>query len=179
MLVGPISNGVMGILLMLIPVQMQAKQLEVNPLTPVQIEPSGVPGLGFSTDASTIAGQFRAFDESFIECWRGLHFFARDGWGGLLTTWITCGVSAEHGIFAWLTCTGIVLVGIMVFNLAPVPILNGGHVLFLMAEALGFKPSGRVIHWLAVLGLLVVLLSFSGMVFADFRWLAAHFRELL
>lgn len=178
MIVGPISNGLLGMLFLLVPVLMQGRQLVSYSPVATQLRPSGVPGLGLSEEKSTVVGQYRVFDESFVEYFRALHFAGSDDWGGPVTFVITCGVAAHSDIYAWVSCTGILLVGIMVFNLVPMPVLNGGHLLILFFESVGCKLSPAVLGKLHIAGLFVVLPMWSLLFYRDYRWISAHLGDL-
>lgn len=179
MMVGPTSNGLLGILLLLVPVSTQGRQLISYSPVETQLKPTGVPGLGLSEEKSTVVGQYRVFDESFVEYFRALHFARSDDWGGPVTFVITCGVAARSDIYAWVSCTGILLVGIMVVNLVPMPALNGGHLLILFLESVGCKLSHAVIGKLHMAGLFVVLPMWILVFYRDYRWISAHLGELL
>lgn len=178
MTVGPISNGVMGILLILIPVLMQARQIVIDPAAETKIAPASVPHLALESEKSTISGQMQFFDATFVEFWRGLHLFSGGSWGGMLSSFITSGVAARYDIYAWLTCTGIILVGIMIMNLIPVPVLNGGHLVILLCELCGVKLPKTAVEKLHMAGLLAVLIMFVSMCILDIKWIAAHLAEL-
>jgi regulator of sigma E protease len=78
--------------------------------------------------------------------------------------------SARLGLDAFLAFMGLVSVNLAVLNLLPIPVLDGGQFLFLLAEAVRRKPLSRVIRErLTMVGLVLVvllmLLAFSN----DFR----------
>lgn len=81
MTVGPISNGVMGMLLMMIPVLMQSHQIVVDSAAKMQITSVAVPHLALTSEKSTISGQSQFFDSTFVEFWKGMHLFGRGSWG--------------------------------------------------------------------------------------------------
>lgn len=81
MTVGPISNGVMGMLLMMIPVLMQSHQIVVDSAAEMQITSVAVPHLALTSEKSTISGQLQFFDSTVVEFWKGMHLFGRGSWG--------------------------------------------------------------------------------------------------
>lgn len=76
------------------------------------------------------------------------------------------GQSAEMGLTAFLKFLGVVSVSLGVLNLLPVPVLDGGHLLFFAIEALKGSPvSERVQMYFQQLGM---FLLFALMLFAVF-----------
>ncbi len=65
----------------------------------------------------------------------------------------------------WLT-TAFISIILAVMNLLPIPALDGGHILFLLVEAVtGRQPSDRVMQWMETIGLgllaILMLVAFS------------------
>lgn len=74
------------------------------------------------------------------------------------------GDAASQGALTLILVIAQVSVGIGIVNLLPIPVLDGGHLLFHAYEALtGKPPSDRILNILMVLGLMAVL---SMMIFA-------------
>jgi regulator of sigma E protease len=75
------------------------------------------------------------------------------------------GSSAQQGIISFIGFIALLSVFLGVFNLLPVPVLDGGHMVYLLAEVVQGKPVSEKIQMLASqLGLaLVVSLSVLAM----------------
>ncbi len=87
-----------------------------------------------------------------------------DNLGGPLTMADYAGRSASLGIGAYLSYLALVSVSLGVFNLLPLPVLDGGHLLYYLYEALtGRPPSPEWLDAMQRVGLaaLVVLMVFS------------------
>jgi regulator of sigma E protease len=78
------------------------------------------------------------------------------------------GKSAQGGIVTFLTFLGLVSVSLAVLNLLPIPLLDGGHLLFYLIEWVNGKPlTERTEYWLQQIGA-VLLFSLMGLpVFND------------
>jgi regulator of sigma E protease len=80
--------------------------------------------------------------------------------GPLRIAWMT-GEVAEGGFLVALTFAAILSVHLGLINLLPVPMLDGGHLLFYAAEAIRGRPLGaRAQEYGFRLGLALVLLLF-------------------
>lgn len=83
---------------------------------------------------------------------------------GPLTIAQYAGASAQIGLGSFVLFLAVVSVSLGVLNLLPVPVLDGGHLLFYAIEAVtGRPPSERVLHWGQQIGvaLLVALMSLA------------------
>ena len=68
------------------------------------------------------------------------------------------GFTASIGVAAFLTFLGLVSVSLAVLNLLPVPLLDGGHLVFHAFEAVtGKPPSDRALRMLMGIGLSALL----------------------
>ena len=78
--------------------------------------------------------------------------------GGVLTIAETSGVAASHGLLTFIGFIALLSTAIGMVNLFPIPILDGGHLVFHVYEALrGRPPSDRALQALFTLGLVFVL----------------------
>ena len=87
-----------------------------------------------------------------------------DHLSGPLTMADYAGRSASLGIGAYLSYLALVSVSLGVFNLLPLPVLDGGHLLYYLYEALtGRAPSEQALDAMQRLGVavLVALMVFS------------------
>jgi regulator of sigma E protease len=60
--------------------------------------------------------------------------------GGLLSIGEASGQSAEQGAWSFLSFLALLSVNLAVLNLLPIPILDGGHLMFLLVEAVRGRP---------------------------------------
>ena len=89
-----------------------------------------------------------------------------DNLSGPLSIANAAGQTAQYGIVPFLKFLALISISLGVLNLLPIPVLDGGHLLFLAVEAVRGKPVPDV--WLerfhqfgfAVLGSLMVLVFF-------------------
>lgn len=87
--------------------------------------------------------------------------------GGPLLLFQVAAQAAEFGLFAYLRLMALISVNLGVINLLPVPLLDGGHLLFCAVEAIKRKPmSLRVRERAAIVGL-VLLAMLIVLVFAN------------
>ncbi len=78
--------------------------------------------------------------------------------GGLLTIGEASGESARQGLASFLTFLALFSVNLAVLNLLPIPILDGGHLMFLAIEAVRGRPlSIETRIRLSQLGLVIVV----------------------
>lgn len=86
--------------------------------------------------------------------------------GGPIAIGMAAGQSARMGAETYLMYMAAISVNLAILNLLPIPVLDGGQFLFLLAEGVTRRPvTGRVREWLTVAGLvaivLLMLLAFS------------------
>jgi regulator of sigma E protease len=84
--------------------------------------------------------------------------------GGPVAVFAGAAQSAAQGAEAVLNFLVLLSVSLALFNLLPVPILDGGHLLFFVLEAIRGKPLG--LKWLAVANQVGLFLLLSLMLFA-------------
>ncbi|MEJ1997122.1 MAG: RIP metalloprotease RseP [Maritimibacter sp.] len=78
--------------------------------------------------------------------------------GGLISIAQTSGQAASQGAMSFVGFLAVLSTAIGLLNLFPIPVLDGGHLVFHAYEALAGKPpSERVLGWLMTIGLFVVL----------------------
>lgn len=84
--------------------------------------------------------------------------------GGPLTIFDAAGDAAREGALNYLFLMGFISVNLGLINLMPIPMLDGGHLLFFLIELVAQKPlSVRVREYASIAGLTILLLL---MVFA-------------
>lgn len=79
--------------------------------------------------------------------------------GGPIAIGQLSGQAARQGLWPFMSFMAIISVNLAVLNLLPIPVLDGGHIMFLMAEAVrGGRPiSMRYRLRLTQIGLLLVM----------------------
>lgn len=60
--------------------------------------------------------------------------------GGPILIFQTAGKTAEQGLVSFLSFAAIISINLGVLNLLPIPVLDGGHILFFLIEAVRRKP---------------------------------------
>lgn len=86
--------------------------------------------------------------------------------GGPIAIGMAAGQSARRGGEDFLLFMAAISVNLAILNLLPIPVLDGGQFLFLLAEAVMRRPiTGRVREWLSLAGIVLIvmlmLLAFS------------------
>ena len=72
---------------------------------------------------------------------------------------MAAGQSARRGAEDFLIFMAAISVNLAVLNLLPIPILDGGQFLFLLAEGITRRPvTGRLREWLTMAGLVAILM---------------------
>jgi len=77
--------------------------------------------------------------------------------------------------FSWLfEMTAFISINLAIFNLLPLPVLDGGHLLFLGIESVRRKPlSNRVMEWVQQAGLVFIIMLMLFVTFNDVhRWIS-------
>lgn len=78
------------------------------------------------------------------------------------------GKTASYGLTSYIVFLGVVSVSLGVLNLLPLPVLDGGHLMYYLWEGITKKPiSEQVNAWLQKFGLVIVLLMMVIGVFND------------
>ena len=87
-----------------------------------------------------------------------------DNIGGPLMIMKMAGEQAEAGLAPLLMFMGVISVNLGILNLLPIPVLDGGHLLFFFVEAIKGKPvtmKGRIIAQQIGMFLLISLMAFA------------------
>lgn len=98
-------------------------------------------------------GPFESFNKAGVQLWKltvltfkGLYHVisgtlpAKDAFAGPIRIFDVISFAAERGLTHLLYIMGIISANLAIFNLFPVPVLDGGHLLFLAVEKLRKKP---------------------------------------
>lgn len=79
--------------------------------------------------------------------------------GGVIMLFVIAEKSAKKGAQVFLRTMAVISVNLGMLNLLPVPVLDGGHLLFCAIEAVRRKPASiRVREWANTVGLILLLL---------------------
>jgi regulator of sigma E protease len=79
--------------------------------------------------------------------------------GGPITIFAEAGTAAQGGTLDYLTLMAFLSINLGLINLLPIPLLDGGHLVFLAAEAVTRRrPSLRVRQYASLVGLTLLLL---------------------
>jgi regulator of sigma E protease len=143
------------------------------------------PGLGVSYQPSLLAGETitrpdrltYALEMSVVQTWRAITMNIRgfvrifegrveatEAIGGPIMILDVAGKSAAKGIGTFLSIMAFLSVLLGLLNLLPIPILDGGHILFIVIEAIRRKPlslNARVMASYVGLLLLIGLMAFA------------------
>jgi regulator of sigma E protease len=84
---------------------------------------------------------------------------------GPITIAQASGESLKAGIFSFVFLISFISINLAVINLLPVPVLDGGHLLFFLVEAVARKPVTGKIRELATAAGLVFIVLLMGLVF--------------
>ena len=169
---GPLSAIVTGLILVAIPVIIPSRQLVATSPTETEIVPCAAQGLAIRDTATTWKGQYDFFVDTVGEyLFRLATFRSLKGWGGLVGCLVTCTAVAQHSTMAWLTCIGVLALANGFVNAMPVPMLNGGHALFVIYMVItGREVAERTMIVLSLLGLVFILVLLGRMIWLDVTW---------
>jgi regulator of sigma E protease len=87
-----------------------------------------------------------------------------DNLGGPITIARAAGASAEAGFASFLNFMALLSVSLGVLNLLPVPVLDGGHLVFYLAEILRGKPVSEAVQAFSLrigMGIMLALMGFA------------------
>lgn len=88
--------------------------------------------------------------------------------GGPIYVAETLGQQARTGLPSYLYTLASISLAIMIFNLLPIPVLDGGHVVLLAIEGIRGKPiSSRAVQVIQQTGMIIILVIFLLIVFKD------------
>ncbi len=136
-------------------------------------------------------GPFSAFGVAVAETWDRVviigkslvmlisHQLPLDSVGGPIMIGQLVSEQAEHGLQALLALTAFISVNLGLFNLLPIPVLDGGHILFCAIETLLRRPVSERIQelttkaGLAFLILLMLLATYNDLQ-RNFSWLSIY-----
>ncbi len=120
------------------------------------------PSLQLSNDAK---GVYRILRALFAPRVKGEAKRAAKGMGGAATLFVVFWMQLQAGLLQTLAFLRYLCVNLAVINLLPLPVLDGGHVMFALVEMVTRrKPSARLTGWIynffafLLIGLMVVLL---------------------
>jgi membrane-associated protease RseP (regulator of RpoE activity) len=178
-LIGPITNLAAGLVFPAIPVEKGADQMVAASRGATEVQSCAVEGLAFRPQPSTWESQIRLVRETAGEfARRTVLFESLDGWGGPVGFVVTSGAIARVSVMGWLTAQGVLLIASGLFNLLPVPALNGFQFLVTAFEMIfRGKPSDRAVVFLTYVGLFVLLVLMGRVLYADIVWVIHALRS--
>ena len=78
--------------------------------------------------------------------------------GGPVTIAVYAGQAAESGLNTYLTFLALLSISLGILNLLPIPILDGGHLLFHLYEAItGKQPTEQMFQWGTRIGIAIII----------------------
>lgn len=93
---------------------------------------------------------------------------ARQALGGPILIAQMAGKQAQEGILSLILFTAVISINLAIINLLPIPILDGGHLLFLAIEAIAGRPLSVKKRELAQqIGLIIILLLMAFIFYND------------
>ena len=120
------------------------------------------PSLQLSNDAKSI---FRILRALFSPRVKGEAKRAAKGMGGAMTLFVVFWMQIQAGFLHTLAFLRYLCINLAVINLLPLPVLDGGHVMFALVEMITRrKPSAKLTGWIynvfavLLIGLMVILL---------------------
>ena len=95
--------------------------------------------------------------------------------GGPLRIAEMAGKSAQSGLEMFLGFLAMLSVNLAVLNLVPIPVLDGGHLFFLLLEGIMGRPlSARVREWIQYIGLAIMFSLMFFVIFNDLNQMVFH-----
>jgi len=177
--VGPVTNLFAGLLFLGIPVWRGADQMVVSSPNESGVRPCAVGGLAFLRQPSTWSSQSRLTRDTAGEFMRRIVLFeSLDGWGGPVGFLTTSGAIAKVSLAGWLTAQGVLALAMGLWNLLPIPPLNGSQLFFTALGAIfGIRLPERVVLNLTYAGLFLVLAVFFRILYIDVVWVIGVLRS--
>lgn len=172
---GPASVLLIGATLLTAATGVPGSEVIVDRTAAIRVEPSGVPDLSLTNRPATFQSQIDLCGNTFVEFFLRLFTLqSLEGWGGILSCFVTCGAAANASVGAWMSCFGTLCVFLGIQNLIPLGSLNGGHLVMLFYETFFGKPPERVLNAWFKIGILIVLFVCVVLISRDFVWAAGN-----
>jgi len=91
---------------------------------------------------------------------------------GPITIAQASGESLKAGLFSFIFLMSYISINLAIINLLPIPVLDGGHILFFLIEAIIRKPvTGKIRDVAVQLGLLIIVFLIGLVFFNDIYWI--------
>ena len=170
---GPVSQMTFGFLMLLLPVLLGANQLSLTDAENSKISPVAVGGIDKDEQPASLASQLEFAWDVFRNGAAKYFYMQRlNDWGGYIGSFVTCAAACKEDVLDGCGCLGVLCIAIAMANLLPIPILNGGSLVFLAIEAVFGRPlNERTQVTFSYLGLVLVLAVMGRVIYADIMWL--------
>lgn len=137
-----------------------------------QIDSKWLDTLQYSQKSALVPAGMQALQKTGGTSWMSLKFLGRmlagessmDNLSGPLVIANIAGQTARQGLIAYLEFLALISVSIGVLNLLPIPVLDGGHLMYYTAELIRGKPLSERIQLLGQrfgFSLLIALMAFA------------------
>jgi regulator of sigma E protease len=124
-------------------------------------------GEAFLFSVSAVAGGVTGFYGSLLSAFSRPREFVEMS-GGPVYMAEALGQQAEFGISRLLEAVAYISIAVLCFNLLPIPLLDGGHVVLILIEGIRGRPlSGKKVQLAGQIGLLLILLLFTLIMWKD------------
>ena len=90
-----------------------------------------------------------------------------DSMGGPIMLFVFAGKSAEHGMTAFFKMLAVISVNLGLFNLLPIPVLDGGHLVLFAVEGIRRKPPSMRFREITNMVGMAILLLLMVLVFSN------------
>lgn len=152
-------------------------ELRVTPAYDAQAQRARI-GIEFGADIMTPAAQLRHDATSIVRILRALltprqSKKAAQGLGGPVSILAVFWLHMQSGLLLALGFTRLLNVNLAILNLLPIPVLDGGHIVFALWEAVTRKPvHERVVGWLVNTCAVLLIGAMLLLTWQDlFRWI--------
>lgn len=141
----------------------------------IGVRPSGrTTGVELGFGAAAVVGAERTWEMARLICMGFVKLAQRvvplDQVGGPIMIAQMVGQQAQDGLAGLLALTALISVNLAVLNLLPIPVLDGGHILFCMLETLLRHPVSRRVRAITTQAGVIFLLGLMALATANDVW---------
>ncbi|QDV15447.1 zinc metallopeptidase RseP [Gimesia panareensis] len=172
---GPCSSILAGLLLLWSATLFDGSHVVIAPVDGNFVTPSAVPNLGWEKSKADWQSNSELLQQTFVTFFiRVVTFQSLDGWGGFFGAMITCAAMLMDSPSGWFSCFGVICLGTGLLNLLPLPVLNGGYLLFLFLKLITRSELETFIERANNIGIVFILLVCARLIYADALWVYAQ-----